>query len=104
MLKNLVFTFSTVFALALLPAAFSADQCKQPTEQKGDQAQAQKFQEHKQRMLEHMDKKIAALQKARGCVAQAQDKNALKGCRPEHEHEGDRDRDHYDRDRGKTDR
>ena len=104
MLKNIVFTLSTVFALALLPAAFSADQKKPQTEQKGDQAQAQKFQEYKQHMLERIDHRIAALQKARGCVAQAQDKHALKECRPEHEHEGDhhRDRDHHDRDRDKS--
>ena len=101
MLKHIVFTLSTIFALSFLPAAFAADQGKQPTEQKGDQA---KFQEKKQHYLERIDQRIAALQKYRGCVAQAQDKNALKGCRPEHEHEyeGDHDRDHHDSDRGKS--
>ena len=104
MLKHIVFMLSAVFALSFLPAAFAADQGQKPTEQKGDQAQAQKFQEHKQHMLERIDHRIAALQKARGCVAQAQDKHALKECRPEYEHEGDhdRDRDHHDRDQSKS--
>ncbi|MGH8754035.1 MAG: hypothetical protein ACREUJ_09240 [Burkholderiales bacterium] len=102
MLKHIVFTLGTVFALSFLPAAFAADQGQKQTDQKGDQAQ--KFQEYKQHMLERIDHRIAALQKARGCVAQAQDKHALKECRPEHKHEGDhhRDRDHHDRDRDKS--
>ncbi len=82
-------------------ATVLADQGQKQPGQTGDQAQ--KFQEYKQRMLDHMDKKIAALQKARSCVAQAQDKESFKACRPEHEHEGDHDRDHHDRDRGKSD-
>ena len=106
MLKHIVFGLGMVFALSLLllPAAFAVDQKQPQTEQKGDQAQ--KFQENKQRILERMDQRIAALQKARSCVAQAQNKDAAKACRPEHEHEGcqDRDRDHHDRDRGKSDR
>ena len=102
MLKHIVFTLSVVFALSFLPATFAADQGQKSTEQKGDQAQAQKFQEHKQRMLELIDHRIAALQKARGCVAQAQDTHAFKECRPEHEGDHDRDRDHHDRDRSKS--
>jgi len=91
--------------LAMLVSATSlADQAQTQNPQKGDQAQ--NFQENKQRMLERMDQRIAALQKARSCVAQAQNKDAAKACRPEHEHEGYRgcDRDRKDHDRGKSDR
>ena len=102
MLKYIVFALGIVFALSLLPAAFAVDQKQPQTEQKGDTAQ--KFQEHKQRMLERIDQRIAALQKARGCVAQAQNKDAVKACRPEHgDGDHDRDRDHHDRDRSKSD-
>jgi hypothetical protein len=98
MLKRIVVLINTVFSLALMSTAFAADQGKQPTDQKDDQA---KFQEKKQHLLDNLDRKIAGLQKARSCVAQAQNKDGLKDCRPEREHEGGRDRDH-DRDRGKS--
>ena len=102
MLKYIVFALGIVFALSLLPTAYAADQKQPQTEQKGDTAQ--KFQEHKLRMLERIDQRIAALQKARGCVAQAQNKDAVKACRPEHgDGDHDRDRDHHDRDRSKSD-
>lgn len=102
MLKHIVFTLGIVFALSLLPAAFAVDQKQPQTEQKGDTAQ--KFQEHKQHMLERIDHRIAALQKAKSCVAQAQNKDAIKACRPEHgDGDHDRDRDHHDRDRSKSD-
>jgi hypothetical protein len=102
MLKHIVFALGIVFALSLLPAAFAVDQKQPQTEQKGDTAQ--KFQEHKQHMLERIDHRIAALQKAKSCVAQAQNKDAIKACRPEHgDGDHDRDRDHRDRDRSKSD-
>lgn len=86
----------------LVSATVVADQKQPQTEQKGDQAQ--KFQESKQRMLERIDHRIAALQTVRNCAAQAQDKESFKACRPEHEHEahhdGDHDCDHHDRDSG----
>ncbi|HUL40679.1 MAG TPA: hypothetical protein VLV32_02050 [Burkholderiales bacterium] len=52
--------------------------------------QAQNFQERKQHILERMDQRIAALQKARDCVSQAQDKDAVKACFPKREghHDG----------------
>jgi len=100
MLKHIVFTLSTAFALALLPAAYAADQKQPQTEQKGDQAQ--KFLEKKQHLLERIDHRIAALQKARSCAAQAQDHKSLQACRPERG-DHDRDRDHHDRDRSKSD-
>ena len=102
MLKHIVFALGIVFALSLLPAAFAVDQKQPQTEQKSDTAQ--KFQEHKQHMLERIDHRIAALQKAKSCVAQAQNKDAIKACRPEHgDGDHDRDRDHHDRDRSKSD-
>lgn len=94
MLKPIVFTLSTAFALALLPATYAADQGQKQTEQTGDTAQ--KFQERKQHLLERMDHRIAALQKARGCVAQAQDHQSLQACRPEHG-DGDQIRDRGER-------
>ncbi|HXZ96908.1 MAG TPA: hypothetical protein VEG37_07690 [Burkholderiales bacterium] len=78
-------------AIAMLASTTAlADQAQPQTGQKGDQAQ--NFQERKQHLLERMDQRIAALQKARGCVAQAQDRDAVKQCLPEHE--GYRDRGH----------
>ena len=103
MLKHIVFALGIVFSLSLLPTAFAADQKQPQTEQKGDTAQ--KFQDNKQRILERMDQRIAALQKARGCVAQAQNKDAVKACRPEHGDGGHGcDREYHDRDRSRSDR
>ncbi len=96
-MKNVLFAVLVM----LVSVAFAADQKQPQTEQKGDQAQ--KFQEYKQHMLERIDQRIAALQKARNCVAQAQDKESFKACRPEHG-DGDHYRDHHDRDRDKGDR
>jgi hypothetical protein len=40
------------------------------------------FAERKQHMLERMDQRIQAMQKARECLAQAQDEQAARACRP----------------------
>ncbi|HEY6862438.1 MAG TPA: hypothetical protein VI319_00950 [Burkholderiales bacterium] len=39
------------------------------------------FEERKQHMLERMDQRIQAMQKARDCLAQAQDQQAARACR-----------------------
>ena len=40
------------------------------------------FSERKQNMLARMDQRIQAMQKARDCLAQAQDEQAARACRP----------------------
>ena len=41
----------------------------------------QSFADRKQHMLERMDQRIQAMQKARECLAQAQDEQAARACR-----------------------
>jgi hypothetical protein len=48
----------------------------------------QNFTERKQHMLERMDQRIQAMQKARECLAQAQDEQAARGCRQHGPREG----------------
>ncbi|MFI4923412.1 MAG: hypothetical protein ACHP6J_06840 [Burkholderiales bacterium] len=98
--KEMIMKNVLLAVLAMLVSATSlADQAQTQNPQQGDQAQ--KFQEHKQHMLDRMDQRIAALQKARGCVAQAQNKDAVKACLPEHG-QGGHDRDHHNRDKGNS--
>jgi hypothetical protein len=40
------------------------------------------FAERKQHMLERMDQRIQTMQKARDCLAQANDEQAARACRP----------------------
>jgi len=40
------------------------------------------FAERKQHMLERMDERIQTMQKARNCLAQANDEQAARACRP----------------------
>ena len=42
----------------------------------------QSFADRKQHMLERMDQRIQAMQKARDCLAQAADEQAARACRP----------------------
>src|SRR5208282_4794088 len=55
--------------------------------QPGNQGQnrQQRFQDMKQRMLDRIDRRINTLQDAKSCVEQAQNPQALKGCRPQRE-------------------
>jgi hypothetical protein len=46
------------------------------------------FAERKQHMLERMDQRIQTMQKARECLAQAQDEQAVRACRPTRGHAG----------------
>ena len=46
------------------------------------------FAERKQNMLARMDERIQTMQKARDCLAQAQDEQAARACRPSRGHEG----------------
>jgi len=46
------------------------------------------FAERKQHMLERMDQRIQAMQKARECLAQAQDEQAARACRPREQRSG----------------
>ncbi|HMJ49924.1 MAG TPA: hypothetical protein VK440_05105 [Burkholderiales bacterium] len=78
----MVKAFFIVMAMLISTLAL-ADQAQPQTGQKG--SQPQNFQEHKQHMLDRMDKRIAALQQARSCVSQAQDRDAVKQCFPKHE-------------------
>ena len=57
------------------------------------------FADRKQHMLERMDQRIQAMQKARDCLAQAQDEQAARACRPHRgprqgAHEGPMGHDH----------
>jgi len=47
------------------------------------------FDERKQHMLDRIDQRISTLQNARNCVAQAQNPQALKACRPHREEGGE---------------
>jgi hypothetical protein len=40
------------------------------------------FADRKQHMLERMDQRIQSMQKARDCLAQAQDEQGARACRP----------------------
>ncbi|MCM2278970.1 MAG: hypothetical protein NDJ89_12915 [Oligoflexia bacterium] len=57
-----------LFALLLCLPAFAGEE---------------EFARHKQRMTEELDSQISALQSAKGCVANAQKDEELKGCRKE---------------------
>ncbi|MCC7036073.1 MAG: hypothetical protein IT560_02085 [Alphaproteobacteria bacterium] len=56
----------------------------------GGKGSPEKFQEHKQKILQKIDARIAESQKRRACVAAASDVEALKACMPERRggHEG----------------
>lgn len=56
----------------------------------GGKGSPEKFQEHKQKILQKIDERIAESQKRRACVAAASDVEALKACMPERKggHEG----------------
>jgi CHASE1-domain containing sensor protein len=62
-----------VLAMLLFAAAYAGQ----------DEAQGQKFQEVKNRLLDRLDQRIDALQKAKDCVEKAQDAQALRDCRPD---------------------
>ncbi len=49
----------------------------------GGKGNPEKFQEHKQKILQKIDERIAEGQKRRACVAAASDVEALKACMPE---------------------
>ncbi|HZR70106.1 MAG TPA: hypothetical protein VFB01_13740 [Burkholderiales bacterium] len=63
-------------ALALIGATSAAWAQDKPAEGKPS------FAERKQHMLERMDQRIQMMQKARECLAQAQDDPAARACRP----------------------
>jgi len=69
-----------VLPLLMSTAAFAQ---QEPNEPQGGQGRPQNFQEAKQRMLDRIDQRLTTLQNARNCVAQAQDPQALRACRPE---------------------
>ena len=57
----------------------------------------EKFEERKARILDHISKHLAEIQKRQACVQAATTPKALKACLPERKHEhGDGDRDHDD--------
>jgi hypothetical protein len=68
-------------ALALMGATTVA-----MAQQQGKPAEGGKtppsFAERKQHMLERMDERIQSMQKTRDCLAQAQDEQAARACRP----------------------
>lgn len=70
-----------------LPAAAFAQQ-GQPPQGGPVQVDPQKFQERKDRILQGIDRRIDALQQAKSCVQQAQDRAALRACRPERRERG----------------
>jgi hypothetical protein len=74
---------NTLFAaLALMGAATAFAQQGNPP---ADSGKAQpSFAERKQHILERMDQRIAQMQKARDCLANAQDENAARACRQTH--------------------
>lgn len=49
----------------------------------GGKGDGQNFEQHKAKILEHIDKRIAEGQKRRACVTAAADPAALKACMPE---------------------
>jgi hypothetical protein len=70
-------------ALALAGAAtVAAAQQASPPEGKPS------FADRKQHMLERMDQRIQSMQKTRDCLAQAQDEQAARACRPARPHGG----------------
>lgn len=77
--ENLVNKKAIALALALAGATTVA------WAQQGKPADAGKtppsFAERKQHMLERMDERIQTMQKARECLAQAQDEQAARACR-----------------------
>ena len=77
-----------VQALALALALAGA--CGVALAQEGKPAEGGKpsFAERKQNMLARMDQRIQMMQKARDCLAQAQDEQAARACRPARGHEG----------------
>lgn len=79
-MKKILFVASAVL---ISSTAFAQQQNGSPGEQ--GQNRQQKFQEIKQRMLDRIDQRINTLQDAKSCVEQAQDPQALKACRPQHE-------------------
>jgi uncharacterized protein YdeI (BOF family) len=76
-----------VCGLLISSLAFAQQQGGQAQSGQG-QNRGQKFQEMKQRLLDRIDQRINTLQDAKSCVDQAQDPQALKACRPQH-NEGD---------------
>jgi hypothetical protein len=69
-------------ALALAGAATAAV-AQQGKPADGGKA-PQSFAERKQLMLQRMDQRIQAMQKARDCISQAQDEQAARACRQPH--------------------
>lgn len=56
----------------------------------GGKGDGQNFEQHKSKILDHIDKRIAEGQKRRACVAAASDVTALKACMPERKEGGGR--------------
>jgi hypothetical protein len=69
-------------ALALTGAATAFAQQGNPPADAGKGQPS--FAERKQHMLDRMDQRIAQMQKARDCLANAQDETAARACRPAH--------------------
>jgi hypothetical protein len=85
-MKNaLLVALGALFATSVL----AADVGDQGSPQNQQKRQA-RFQEKKQMLLEHMDKRISALQQAKSCVQKAQNPEALRDCRPEGHEKGER--------------
>ena len=70
-------------ALALMGATTAAI-----AQQGTPPADGQNFEQRKEQMLRRMDERMQALQKARACLAQAQDEKAARACRPARQHGG----------------
>jgi hypothetical protein len=68
---------AVVLALALAGATTVAMAQQQGTPAEGKPS----FADRKQHVLERMDQRIQAMQKARECLAQAQDEQAARACR-----------------------
>src|SRR5712691_3428725 len=84
-MKNaLLVALGAFFATSVL-AADVGDQGSLQNQQK----RQARFQEKKQMLLEHMDKRISALQQAKSCVQKAQNPEALRDCRPEDREKGE---------------
>jgi hypothetical protein len=69
-------------ALGMLFASSAFAQQNTPPAGAPGQERPQDFQQMKQRLLERMGRRIDAIQKAKSCVQQAQDAQALRSCRP----------------------
>jgi len=77
--KKNMFNKMTIAAIAISMMTATAAMA----EDGGGKGDGKNFEQHKQKVLEHIDKRIAEGQKRRACVSAAADVTALKACMPE---------------------